>query len=407
MNIACLYSFLTASWRLFQFAMHDHYPPVVRLQLHLPNQQTVLFNPQDMNSEQFLQQEDMHKTNLTEFIVACQTHAEARSLTYPEMPRHFVWNKGNKEWTLRKKGKAIGRVYFAGPAAGERYYLRMLLHTVKGPTSWEHLRTVNGIVHDSFKAACSALGLLETDEEYHKCLQEAATLQTGKQLRHLFAIILLECTPANPVQLWNTHAQHLSDDCTWRLQQHNVHSPTNEQVLSLALHDLDAILQQSGKSLQDFGLPLPTCDVGHIGNSSSRIIEEEKSYNQQHLNEIWHRCLETSNDEQRAAFHTVIAAYESTEGGIFFIDGPGGTGKTFLENMILARVRSTGDIALAVASWGIAALLLSGGRTAHSRFKIPLKIHSDSYCSIKAQTELAELIRQTKIVLWDEAPMHH
>ena len=185
-----------------------------------------------------------------------------------------------------------------------------------------------------------------------------SNIQTGKQLRHLFAIILLECTPANPVDLWNTHAQHLSDDCMWRLQQHHVSNPTNEQVLSLALHDLNAILQQSDKSLQDFGLPLPTCDVGHIGNNPFRIIEEEKSYNQQHLNELWQRCLETSNADQRAAFHTVISAYESTEGGIFFIDGPEGTGKTFVENVILARVRSTGDIALAVASSGIAALLL-------------------------------------------------
>lgn len=122
---------------------------------------------------------------------------------------------------------------------------------------------------------------------------------------------------------------------------------------------------------------------------------------------MWHRCLDTINHDQRTAFEAIIGAYESSRDGIFFIDGPGGTGKTFLENMILARVRSTGDIALAVASSGIAAILLEGGHTAHSRFKIPIKIESDSYCSIKIQTDLAELIRQTKIILWDEAPMQH
>ena len=47
------------------------------------------------------------------------------------------------------------------------------------------------------------------------------------------------------------------------------------------------------------------------------------------------------------------------------------------------------------------------GRTAHSRFKIPIKIQSDSFCTIKAQTDLAMLIRQAKVIIWDEAPMQH
>ncbi|PKY57229.1 hypothetical protein RhiirA4_283232, partial [Rhizophagus irregularis] len=68
--------------------------------------------------------------------------------------------------------------------------------------------------------------------------------------------------------------------------------------------------------------------------------------------------------------------------GHFFIDGPAGTGKTFLYNTLLATIRLHGDIAIAVASSGIAALLLSGGRTAHSRFKIPLKIDEFSTCNI-------------------------
>ena len=75
--------------------------------------------------------------------------------------------------------------------------------------------------------------------------------------------------------------------------------------------------------------------------------------------------------------------------------------------MILARIRSTGDIALAVASSGIAVILLEGGRTAHSRLKIPINIQPDSFCSIKAQSDLAELIRQARVILWDEASMQH
>ena len=64
------------------------------------------------------------------------------------------------------------------------------------------------------------------------------------------------------------------------------------------------------------------------------------------------------------------------EGGMLFLDAPGGTGKTFLINLILAKLRSEGKIALATASSGIATTLLTGGLTLHSTFKIPLDLHA-------------------------------
>ena len=57
------------------------------------------------------------------------------------------------------------------------------------------------------------------------------------------------------------------------------------------------------------------------------------------------------------------------EGGMLFLDAPGGTGKTFLINLILAKLCSKGKIALATASSKIAAALLTGGRTLHSTLK--------------------------------------
>jgi len=101
----------------------------------------------------------------------------------------------------------------------------------------------------------------------------------------------------------------------------------------------------------------------------------------------------------------LLRAVEKCFNKVFFIDGPGGTGKTFVYNTLLAHVRSKGNIALAVASSGIAALLLDGGRTANSRFKIPLVINEISTCNISVQSDLAKLIRLCKLVVWDEAPM--
>ncbi|XP_016171553.1 ATP-dependent DNA helicase PIF1-like [Arachis ipaensis] len=70
-----------------------------------------------------------------------------------------------------------------------------------------------------------------------------------------------------------------------------------------------------------------------------------------------------------------------------------------------AAIRSEGHIVLNVASSGIASLLLPNGRTAHSRFKIPLDINEDSICCIKQGSSLARLVCKAKLIIWDEAPM--
>ncbi|KAL4349625.1 hypothetical protein AHAS_Ahas10G0060700 [Arachis hypogaea] len=70
-------------------------------------------------------------------------------------------------------------------------------------------------------------------------------------------------------------------------------------------------------------------------------------------------------------------------GGLFFLYGQGGCGKTFLWSTISWSIRSKGGIILNVASCGIVVLLLPNGRTALSRFKIFLAINKDSLCSIK------------------------
>ena len=92
----------------------------------------------------------------------------------------------------------------------------------------------------------------------------------------------------------------------------------------------------------------------------------------------------------------------------FFIDGLGGAGKIFLYNTLLASIRSESGIALAVASSGIAAVLLDGGTTAHSCFKIPVNgLNELSTCYINKQSEEAKLIKATSLIIWDEAPMQH
>nr|GEU38903.1 ATP-dependent DNA helicase PIF1-like [Tanacetum cinerariifolium] len=114
------------------------------------------------------------------------------------------------------------------------------------------------------------------------------------------------------------------------------------------------------------------------------------------------------------------------------LEKEGSTGKTFLYNTIIARLRTERKIVLAVASsgrtlysyllknkelghnspspvckfeTGVAALLLPSGRTTHSRFIIPLELLENSTCGIKQNTHLAELMQKGQLIIWDEAPM--
>ena len=137
-----------ACWRIFQFPLHHHYPSVQRLQLHLENQQQITFDPEVNTVEQLFQRSNTYRTTLTVFFEACNRYSElAKDLIYADFPTKFTWNKKDRVWTPRKNGISIGRIYFAVPSEGERYYLRMLLYTVKCPKSFTDLCTYNDIIY--------------------------------------------------------------------------------------------------------------------------------------------------------------------------------------------------------------------------------------------------------------------
>ncbi|XP_020242986.1 uncharacterized protein LOC109821212 [Asparagus officinalis] len=152
-----------AAWRLFDYNLHRRYPPVERLRYHLPYEQEIYFHD-NRCIENVVQSERCLKTMLTEWFIANQTFENAKDLLYTEFPQKFIWNRQLLAWLPRKKSFAIGRLPFAQPVSGERYYLRMLLNIVRGATSYEFLRTVDNVLHPTFKSACLAMGLLEDDK---------------------------------------------------------------------------------------------------------------------------------------------------------------------------------------------------------------------------------------------------
>jgi hypothetical protein len=173
----------------------------------------------------------------------------------------------------------------------------------------------------------------------------------------------------------------------------------------LDIYLLNLALLRYGRTLQDFPLmPLP------VGNwedlQANCLIAEQANYGQPAQLEA--RATERValfNAEQSNAFAAIVDSVDNRDGKLFFLHGPAGTGKTFVYNTLCDSIRAQTKIVLCVASSGIAALLLSGGRTAHSRFKVPLDIHEDSVCAIPPTSQLAGLIHKTDLIIWDEVPM--
>jgi ATP-dependent DNA helicase PIF1 len=137
-----------------------------------------------------------------------------------------------------------------------------------------------------------------------------------------------------------------------------------------------------------------------------REVREELDYDRDALAASVDERVPMLNEGQHLVFDEIYGCVANEQAAMFFVDAPGGTGKTFMLNVLLDVVRARGKIAIAVASSGVAALLLHGGRTAHSRFQIPLEnVNESSTCSISAQSGTARLIRMANLIIWDEASM--
>ncbi|KAF7145290.1 hypothetical protein RHSIM_Rhsim04G0168000 [Rhododendron simsii] len=205
-----------AAWRLFSYSIHEEIPTVVRLTLHLPGKHNSLFNTEE-SMHDIVARAEQEITTLTGFFAYCQANEDALVFTYQEFSQHLVWIKSQKRWKPRERGFAIRRMYFVSPNACELFYLRLLLSVVRWSESYECLRTVNNILHDTFKSVCIARGLLEDDEEWVQCLEEAAIMKTGYQLRRLFCVILTQCSPSQPAVLWDKFAMHICDDLACKI----------------------------------------------------------------------------------------------------------------------------------------------------------------------------------------------
>eukprot|EP00111_Clytia_hemisphaerica_P007544 TCONS_00021908-protein len=371
-------------WRLFKFDMHTQSHNVVRLAVHLPNFQRVYFRPGEEGNA--VQRAEQKETKLTAWFLLNQNDPTSRQILYSDIPHDYVFN--NNRWKARERGTVISRMYNASIREGERYFLRVLLLHVPGATSFEFLKTFDGVLYPTFREACLARGLLANDNIWVDTLNEVVHVASPLKVRRTFCTILIHGEPNNPADLWENYKEFMMQDF---LRQH-----VELQAEQMALAHIELMLKQFGKSLDDFNLP--HLDFG--------LVEQlpDAEANRQEAAEI--RPL--LNNDQTIVADVVLEALSNNDHNstkLFFLDGPGGTGKTFTYNYIIKEARAR-SFSVATSSWtGIAATLLDGGKTCHSLFKLPVPINDGSTCNVKPNSTHAAFLRDQDIFIFDESSM--
>ncbi|CAN1274373.1 ATP-dependent DNA helicase pif1 [Linum perenne] len=347
-------------------------------------------------------------TTLTQWFLLNQRYPSTRNITYDRIPNSFVWSDQCKDWSSRKNGFALGRIPSVPAACGDVFYLRILLGKIPGALSFQHLRTVNGVVYSDYQLACQAMGLLATDDEWDSVMLEVSRWGQASIIRSVFVSFFIFCQVADPAKLLHNWWESMSEDFAYRQEQLTsapLQQPSSPTLYNQVLHALNNILHTYSSSLGHFGLPMPTAGTSCM--QATNIITAHLNYNCATEAAKSHQLHSSLNSSQLTAYAAIIESVSKNQGKFFFLHGHGGTGKTYLYNCIISKIRSEGKIVLVVASSGIAATLLPDGVTAHSRFKIPLEVDNLSTCMVKKGTEVAELLKEATLIVWDEAPMVH
>ncbi|KAF8087130.1 hypothetical protein N665_0598s0014 [Sinapis alba] len=261
-------------------------------------------------------------------------------------------NKGSDRVTLVVEPTDTG-LSNAGEKGGGMLFRRRMnskIFLIAGPTSYADMKTFRGVLYPSYKEAYFSRGLLD-DDQY---------LSTFEDVWEKTWEYLSEDIEHTRRQLLNRPGLILSDD----------------DKKEFALQEIEKIMRRNGSSLSLFE-SMPQIRMSST-NDSNVLIADERNYNREELRAAVDCDTQKMTDERKNIYDEIMDAVKEDK---------------------------RGDIVLNVASSGIASLLLPGGRTAHSRFGIPLSSDEFSTCNITHGTDQVNLVKEASLIIWDEAPM--
>lgn len=374
---------LTASeaiWRILCLKMHKEYPSVMRLDIHLPEHQTVIFDPtQDVRD--IFEAAERSSSTLLEWFELNIRDPEARTLLYKDVPERYVWTNGSWQPRVHKAVQSIGRIYGVSLHNYELFALRTLLQCVRGATSFEDLLTVDGCIYATFREACSAYGFVHDDSEFIAAFQEYVDTQivSVHGLRYQFAFMLLNIKTINAVAMFEHFVADLCGGDVDRASRCD------------ALFEIEQFMHNNNKSLsdRDFGFDLsdlPELNIADVQFENMPDMPELSREQQFAMDRVMDMVADTSISRKVLA---IIAA--------------AGTGKSVFINVAVQRLHAAGFVSICVAASALAATLLPNGQTAHAALKIPIEMHDHSFCNWDYDT--MRRMMKMDVLFWDEVSM--
>ena len=441
------------------------YPGVTRLHIHLEDEQRVYFPLKNAGADS--KRRDAAATSKSTLLAFFEANERCRkyhegipghdaykgfdSLLYNDVPEFFSYTR-EKEWKLRpgfmwnqeectytagtyshrNEGEhlSIGRMYWVPVKDKELHCLRLLLLRKCGPVSFAELRTSqsSGLVHDTFFEAAAELGLIHDGQILMNSMEECKqTTLSSRAIRFTFAMVIIHymASAADVKKAWDQYEYELCVPALERGERLQRVQTMGERYLYPkekcdALKDLERLLKEANVKATMAELGLPTPPESTAGQRTEFVLDTER-YNEEKMLKKFDAIAPNLNDGQNRVFNTVKTSVEGNQGKIIFLQGAAGTGKTFLYQACLYWARSRraradqqqqqkpqqleDRFAIAVATSGIAATLLPGGRTAHSRFKIPIDLESNAKKLCPLDSDHVELLKRTDLIVWDEVVM--
>ncbi len=255
-------------------------------------------------------------TTLMAFFKLNQEFPEARQYLYRDIPKYFYYDKPNHCWLERQNPRinTVGRIYSVHSKDTERFAMRLLLNHVRGPTSFENLRTVNGITYPTFQSAAIERGIMADSNEAIQVLNEAYQhIRQPQAYREFFAHYLINSPNLQVGLLWQNFKDHLSEDFLFDLREtHN--NPTlqfNDMIHTRGLIEINKIFQLEGLSLTHFPeLPQLTAQIiGNVLTNFGLNYTNQNNFTVEYSLNLLNNNLPLLNDDQRLIYNTIIYDY--------------------------------------------------------------------------------------------------
>lgn len=326
-------------------------------------------------------------------------------LTYVHLPKTYRWDAKLRRWVLRYQSKVIiARMYPISAYQVELFAIRTLLLNVPGIKGWEHMRTVNGILYPTFKEACQKLNLMRDDQVYIAVFDEMKNMNTPGAFRKLFCSTILMAVVTDSMVFWEKYKMDLIIDYRRKASNFN---KTDDDLYNWVLTYFNKRFSYSGKTNFNFGLPMP--EGVDVNNQQLMAIVMDDNDGRPLQGQLQIDRNIQLNQGQQNAFNQIMAAARdpTRKDRLFYVNGPGGSGKTTLYRQIYEACRIEKLGAKCYATTGIAATLMIGGQTAHRGFGLPIVLDSksESYLQYKLWMPSVRELKAVSVILIDEITM--